>query len=322
MDRIQLQNTIQLLSRVAQISDEKGAELLDHFSKMDDKDVIKEFASLSYRILGNNEEYYDYALTVIRNINSNICPPVEEMKNILGKMYSNEVEGNMSMEDNHKLVSDSLVKFTTLFNQEGIDYYIVGALPCFLKSGIPLFRYHDDIDIMVNEEDIPKIAGIVELSGYQFHDDRFPSIERFYEMEQNKPPHTVLAQNQDNEFHLGFFTFRREQDKSITMREYSHRLENGEVKVDVLERQSDSIGTSLRYDDIPTQYSGTSFRTSTVENVYNLKKYTKRPKDITDIQKLEPYVDKERLAQINMHKNTNVTLSNIEQPQNGNKRHM
>ena len=102
---------------------------------------------------------------------------------------------------------------------------------------------------MINEGDIPKVAEIIELSGYEFHDDRFPNLERFQQMEQNKPPHTVLAQNPNNEFHLGFFTFRREQDNSITMREYSHRLENGEVVVDVLERQSDPIGTGLRYDE-------------------------------------------------------------------------
>ena len=87
------------------------------------------------------------------------------MKSILNRIYSNEVEGNMSLEDNHRLVNESLVRFTTLFNQYGIDYYIVGALPCFLKTGQQLFRYHDDIDIMINEDDIPKLAEIIELSG-------------------------------------------------------------------------------------------------------------------------------------------------------------
>lgn len=67
-------------------------------------------------------------------------PPVDEMKSILSKMFSNEVEGNMSLDENHKLVNEALVKFTTLFNQYGIDYYIVGALPCFIKTGQQLFR--------------------------------------------------------------------------------------------------------------------------------------------------------------------------------------
>ena len=184
----------------------------------------------------------------------------------------------------------------------------MGALPCFLKVGIPLFRYHDDIDIMINEDDIPKVAVLVERLGYIFQDDRFPNIDRLHEMMEKKPPHTVLAQNPNNEFHLGFFTFRREKDESITMREYSHEEKNGDVIVNVLERTSTPIGTSLRYDDNSTEYNGTSFRTSTVESIYNLKSYTKRPKDITDMQKLEPYIDKEKLEQINLHKNQNVEI--------------
>ncbi|MDO4963213.1 MAG: hypothetical protein Q4E75_03860 [bacterium] len=322
MNKIRLQNAIDSLSRLTSIDENKKKDLIERFSNMDDKDVIKELSLLAYRTFRNNEEYYIYSLTVIQNINPKVCPPVEEMKNILLKMFSNEVEGNMSLEDNHKLVNESLIKFTTLFNQAGIDYYIVGALPCFLKTGIPLFRYHDDIDIMINEDDIPKITELIELSGYSFQDDRFPTLERLHEMQQNKPPHTVLAQNPKNEFHLGFFTFRREQDKSITMREYSHREENGEVVVEILERTSDPIATSLRYDENPTEYYGTSFRTSTVESVYNLKSYTKRPKDITDMQKLESYIDKEKLVQINLHKNENITYKNIVQQEINDGKHL
>ena len=165
---------------------------------------------------------------------------------------------------------------------------------------------------MVNEQDIPKIAEIMELTGYKFQDDRFPSTERFLEMEQNKPPHTVLAQNPDNEFHLGFFCFRREQDNSITMREYSHRLENNEVIVDVLERQLDPEGTLLRYDYTPTTYMDTSFRTSSVESVYHLKGYTKRPKDITDMKKLEPFINQEKLKELEQHPQRNITFTNVD----------
>lgn len=316
MDVIKLNNTVETLCRVVNVPEDKKQELVSKYSTLSETEVIKELSQIVYRVLGNNEEMYNYCLEVIRNINPEICPPVDEMKTRLSKMFSNEVEGNMSLEENHQLVNESIVKFTTLFNQYGIDYYIVGALPCFLKTGQPLFRYHDDIDIMINEDDIPKVAEIIKLSGYEFHDDRFPNLERFQQMEQNKPLHTVLAQNPNNEFHLGFFTFRREQNNSITMREYSHRLENGEVVVDVLERQSDPIGTELRYDEKPTEYMGTTFRTSTIESVYGLKGYTRRPKDITDMQKLEPYIDKQKLEQLKQHPNHNVEIHNVEYEKN------
>ncbi len=322
MKKLQLINTIDALSRVVSISEEQKQKLINKYKDMSDTEVIKELSSTAYRVMGSNLELYDYALSVIRNINPSICPPVAEMKIILEKMFSNEIEGNMSLKENHQLVNESLRQFCTLFNQYGIDYYIVGALPCFLKTNQPLFRYHDDIDIMVNEQDIPKIAEIMKLTGYKFQDDRFPSLERYLEMEQNKPPHTVLAQNPNNEFHLGFFCFRREQDNSITMREYSHRVENNEVVVDVLERQSDPIGTSLRYDETPTTYMGTSFKTSSIENVYTLKSYTKRPKDITDMKKLAPFINKEKLNALKNHPNRNITFQNEQQDEHESYKHV
>lgn len=315
MEEIKLQkikNIIESLSKVVDMSEEKKQQVIDRFSQMSDKDAIKELAEAAYRLLGNNEEVYNYSLELIRTINPELCPPVDDMKSRLSKMFSNEVEGNMSLEENHRLINETIVKLTQLFNQYGIDYYIAGALPCFFKTGQPLFRYHDDIDIMVNEDDIPKVSEVMKLIGYEFHDDRFPSLERYEEMEQNKPPHTVLAQNPNNEFHLGYFTFKREQDNSITVREYSHHLENGEVAVDVLERRSDPIGTELRFDETPTEYMGTSFRTGSVEHVYALKGYTRRPKDITDMQKLEPFIDKQKLEELSKHPNQNVEFHNIE----------
>ena len=311
MTNIQLKNTIEALSKIINISDEKKEELYAKYSIMPESEIIKELSQISYRMFSTNTELYDYALDVIRNINPEICPQIDEMKSILSKMFLNEEEGNMSLEENHQLINESLIKFTALFNQYGIDYYIVGALPCFIKTGQQLFRYHDDIDIMVNEEDIPKIAEIMELTGYKFYDDRFPTIESFKQMQENKPPHTVLAQNPNNEFHLGFFTFRRENDNSITMTEYSHRLENDIVMIDLLERKSTPIGTSLRYDETPTTYLGTTFKTSTVESVYSLKSYTKRPKDITDIQKLEPFIDRKKLEELKKNPNINVESKNI-----------
>lgn len=308
MEKLRLINTIDALSKIVSISESQKQELIDRYATMSDVEVIKELSSTAYRVIGSNSKLYDDVLTVIRNINTSICPSVLEMKVILEKMFSNEIEGNMSLEENHKLVSKSLRRFCTLFNQCGIDYYVVGALPCFLKVKQPLFRYHDDIDIMINEQDISKVAEIVEANGYQFFDDRFPSLDRYLEMENSKPPHTVLAQNPNNEFHLGFFCFKREQDSSITMKEYSHHIENNEVVVDVLERRLSPLGTALRYDEKPTIYMDTYFKTSSIENVYNLKSYTRRPKDITDMKKLEPFINKEKLSALQQHKSQEVII--------------
>lgn len=305
-----LKKIIDTFSKLTNITDDKKQILLKKYHNMSDTEIIKDLSESAYRVIGKNSPYYDYTLTTIRSYNPSKCPPITEMKNSLDKIFSNQIEGNMSLEANHKLISSALTQFCLLFNKYKIDYYIVGALPCFLKTSQPLFRYHDDIDIMINEKDIPKIAKIMKITGYKFYDDRFPNKKRFNEIQQNQPPHTVLAQNPENEFHLGFFCFRREQDKSIIMREYSHRLNNEKVVVDILERVSDPIGTALRYDENLTTYNGVSFKTCSIESVYNLKSYTKRPKDITDIKILEPYIDKNKLTLLSQHPTKNITIKN------------
>ena len=56
---------------------------------------------------------------------------------------------------------------------------------------------------------------------------------------------------------------------------------------------------------------GTSFKTSSVESIYNLKSYTKRPKDITDIQKLQPYINRNKLEELKKNPNVTVEYKNI-----------
>lgn len=312
LQRTKLNKVIDSLSKVISISEEQKSKLIEQYSDFSEQEIIKDLASKVYLLIGPDSSYYEYALELIRNYNPSVCPNIDAMKKMLSDMFENKVEGNMPLEENHKLVNESLMNFCKLFNEFGIDYYIVGALPCFIKTGQPLFRYHDDIDIMVNEEDIPKIADILKHTNYEFQDDRFPTLNRFLEMQKNEPPHTVLAQNKDNEFHLGFFCFRREQDNTITVREYSHRLDGEQVAVDVLERSYDPIGTSLRYDDTPTNYNGVSFRTGSVENVYKLKGYTRRPKDLTDMKKLEPFIDKQKLDALGQYESKTVVHENVE----------
>ena len=88
MDKIRLQNTIESLSKLVSVDENKKNELIERFSLMNDAEAIKELSTLVYRTLGTNDDYYNYALTVIRNINPEICPPVEEMKSILSKIFS------------------------------------------------------------------------------------------------------------------------------------------------------------------------------------------------------------------------------------------
>ena len=99
MTMARVMETLHILSKVIEISEEKKKEMLVKYSLMSDKEIIKDLSQTAYRILGDDPILYDYTLMVIRNINPEICPPVAKMKEILNKMFTNEVEGNMSLEE-------------------------------------------------------------------------------------------------------------------------------------------------------------------------------------------------------------------------------
>ncbi len=316
MDNIrnsQVISVIDALSRVMDIDKTKIDERLEKYKTMSDKEVIKDLSMIVYDNFKDNKELYEYFLSLIININLSIVPSVEFIKSELEKTYSNKSE-SMSLEENHELACNTIKYLTSLFDKENIDYCIVGALPCFLQAGIPLFRYHDDIDVMVNEDDLDKVKSLMEAEGYNYSDLRFPSIEEFHKMAESKPSHQVMAQNPYNEFHIDFSTFRREKDDSMTTLEYLQREQNGEVIVDRLERNYPKYAEELRFNN-NFDYDGTNIRSCSIEHIYDLKSHTKRPKDITDMEKLENYVDKDKLKELRRNTNTKQIIKNVSSEQ-------
>ena len=312
MDNIrktQIISVIDALSRVMDIDKIKIEERLNKYKDMSDKDVMKDLSLIVYNNFKNNPDLYEYFLSLIRNINPEVAPSVDFMKSELSKMFLNKKE-EMSVKDNNKLATNSLKYVAGLLNNEAIDYVAVGALPCFLGCNIPLFRYHDDVDIMINEDDLYVVRKLMEESGYVFTDKRFPSKEEFEEMKENKPAHQIMASSPYNDFHIGFFTFRREKDNGITTTEYLPREMDGEIIVDRLERSYSPLGTDLRFND-EFKLGDTIVHSCSVEHVYDLKGHTRRPKDITDMEKLESYVDTEKLKELRRNTNTKQIVRDV-----------
>ena len=193
---------------------------------------------------------------------------------------------------NHEIVNESLKEVCTKFNELGIDYYIVGALPVYLQAG-QMTRMHEDIDFFVAENDLPKVAQALATTKYTFHDHRLDS-PRVYDENGNMTcgDHEVIAERDDNPFHLGFFLFKREKDGSITQREYHARYDEQGIKVPVLFQRKISKETfAYNYSTEPVNYLGAEFRSSTAESVYDIKssmlKTHFRPKDDEDVKAWE-----------------------------------
>ena len=301
--------TRKCVDRMGKVDENKIQALLSRMYNMRSvKDVMDSLTMNVSRIFGNpnQETILSECLQDIMNIDSSVYPSKEALLSQLQRnIETNYTPGNLPIEENHALIEQTLKSTCDKLNELGVDYYVVGALATFIKTGMPLFRYHGDLDFMVAEADLPKVQEALNGSNYNFSDDRLNNKKRFSpEVGHTQGEHEVIANHKDNEFHLGFFLFRREEDKSITVREYFMQEENGIRRPKILERNIPEELARLEYSEEQTEFAGTSFRASTPESVLLKKMYTRHPKDMLDIKALESKVDPAKVMEMQKYKST------------------
>ena len=265
------------------------------------KNLSVSMDSLAYTVhntLSGNPEKYKEAIDAVKEVEPERTDLEETLQYNIDHNY---VPGNIPIEENHKLIADTLRRVCDKLNEKGIDYYVVGALSVYLKTQTDLFRYHGDIDFLIPEDKIEEVAEAIQGTDYVFSDDRFDNKRTYTEeVGHAQGEHEVIANHKDNEFHLGFFLYRREKDGAITIREYFMQddPETGKKVPMVLERYLSKELSELEYSDEVTEFAGTSFRTSTPESVMLKKMYTKHDKDLKDIEALKDKIDPEKMENL------------------------
>lgn len=301
MRETQIMAYLSALSTIIHLDKDKAIDIANGLESLSDEEVIKRLAEFTYENIKNDFELLDYYLDLLMNINPNAIKSVDALKKDLIQEYQNQ-HSDDDVKDNHALISSTLRQMADLLNKEAIDYIAVGTIPCFLQKGIPLYRYHDNLSFMINEDNIEAVKKIVEESGYTFIDYRFPSFDEFRSISENKPPYMIMAQSPYNDFYIGFSTFRGKRDERITTTEYLPREMDGEVIVDRIDRIYNQEGTNLRFNE-EFSYKGVKIKSCSVEHVYDQLMQANRQNDIVDAERLEPYLDYEKLK--NLRRNTN-----------------
>lgn len=292
------------------VTEEQIQGLLIRMYKMKNVKEAMDFLTMkvnSFFARPGMEEMYNACLDDIMQIDSTVYSSKEELLEQLQRnLDTNYTPGDISIEENHALIEQTLKTVCDRLNEQGVDYYVVGALSTFIATKTPLFRYHGDIDFMVSEVDLPKVQAAISGTDYEFSDDRLNNKRRLAKDGSHaQGEHEVIANHKDNEFHLGCFLFRREPDGAITVREYFMEERGNGVKVPkILERHLPKELAELEYSGEETEFAGTKFRTSTPESVIAKKEFTRHSKDILDIEKLRGKIDPEKRTQLGRYHST------------------
>ena len=214
------------------------------------------------------------------------------IKDRIEKKESRYQEDNVR--ENHALIFHKLEEILPLLQQEGIDYYLGGALGGYLKYGAESDRCHDDLDFMVNEADLEKFQKICEQLGYTYSDHRMYSSRVLL----NGIPsgdHEIMATSGDSDFHIGVFCFERLADGTIILKGYYHNEMNQPCcRQEII---SDQLAREI-FEKNSVDFRGQPMSIIAPEFLYGMKKYTNSEKDQHDIAFLDDKIDREKLERI------------------------
>lgn len=303
-----------IASNVPNLPKERVQKVVENLIAMKDtKDVIEKLAMSLESIFGNSPQFknlYSEALEQLLTIGATAFKSVEELLNkVEYNKTHNITPGNISISENHALIDSTISSLCSKLNELGVDYYLVGALSAFIGTGVPLFRYHGDLDFMIAEKDMDKVREALKDSDYVFEDNRLTTDKTYNpNVGHTQGEHEVIANHKENEFHLGFFLFDRHRDGSIDINEYYKGRKDGKDVPMVLKRHLPKELVELEYTTESTEYAGTTFRTSTPESIYAKKSYTAKGKDLLDIEALEGAVDFGKIEEAKKIRTTTRTM--------------
>lgn len=188
-----------------------------------------------------------------------------EQKNLIG--------AKMPLKENHKLIIEAFEKLNNLLENK-FDCYYTGGIFCYLSTGIPLERYHSDLDLLFNEEELFQLKNLIDDS------DDFTFISNMNNKEKHGHEYKITYKN--TPISIGLFLFERRKDGSITTKEYYY--EDELLYVD--EHRYTKEYTILSFDDVPHYFNGTFYKRISLEKIY-FNKINGREKDKYDAKKIE-----------------------------------
>ena len=238
------------------INDEIDVLIYNYFSKSTDKERF-------YRFIESNQ--LDYKTLEKRYIwlkKMNIDPNI------------------IHLNENHKMIYEIFDKCNVMFNENNIEYYYTSGILSYTLINKKLERYHHDLDIFVNMNDLEKLEQICGKYGFIFKrqiGDRSDGTKR-----------VMLKMYYENalEIPITLFMYVRQDDNSIDQNDYF--IDDGNFYVEKI-YNSPSI-VNLSFSDEPKYHNGIKYFAITLEALY-LSKIGNRPKDIYDCSQFEEYLD-------------------------------
>lgn len=194
---------------------------------------------------------------------------------------------NINLKKSHKEILDTFDNLNIVLNKAKIDYYHTSGMLSYLLTDNSLMRYHHDLDIFINDNDIDKLQETIKDTNFKYYIYLGKRTE-------NTNRKTVKIVDKKNNIIISVFLFERQPNNAIIINDY------------YLDENSDLFATQdynsprcveLSLSDKYFQHNNIPFKSITIEALYNCKK-GKGLKHQFDCKILEPFVDFEKEKEI------------------------
>lgn len=285
LQKEKLTNLVEFFANKANITDKNQIQhLINDMSRLNVDDAIdKILVSLQ-----NLVQRKLLTLDIITN-NANLIldlnlkyKSVEDLINRLNWLKAMNMEyPAMPLSENHKLVLEAFDEFNKIIGNK-FDAYYTGGMMAYLASGKPLERYHGDLDLFINEEQLLDLKRLIDKN------PNFSFVSNMDHKETNG--HEYKITYKDGLMSIGLFLFERKKDQSIVVKEYYFENQDKNSNLYVNEKHFTKEYTDMCFSDEIRYHNGIAYKMMSLESIYNSKKNS-RPKDRYDASKIEDSID-------------------------------
>ena len=258
-------------------------------NQMDQEDVIDyliKIISLKKENGTITEDRYNELLKKVSMINYSkykTSEQVEERLLWLKKLKLDDLK--IDIKKSHEEVLETFDSLNLLLNKNNIDYYHTGGILTYILTNQELVRYHHDLDVFVNEDNIERLRDIVEKTNFEYY---------MYLGERSETTRRLTIKLKDNNTNIivSIFPFKKLDDGSIIVNDYYF---DHNYNLFTVQDYSTPECVKLSLKDEYSFHNGIPFKSISVEALYNCKK-GRSYKHQFDCEVLKPFVDFEKEA--------------------------
>lgn len=207
----------------------------------------------------------------------------------------------MSLVENHQTVLKIFDAFNNLLKND-FDYFYTGGLMLFIRNEDNLERYHNDLDIYLNEDQLLDLKQAVDNS------DSFKFISNMYKKTVNG--HEYKITYKDFPVSIGIFLFERKNAGSIITKKYYYDDLPNMENLYVDERHFNEKYSQLVFNDDILYYNHLPYKMVSPEFIFYSKMTLKpqREKDLYDIKYAKNKVNKNLVSAIDREKQKKIDI--------------